>query len=610
MADQINYNVNINTKDAVQSVDNLNSSLQGVESTASKTSGIGEKLAGIKGPVGQAVQAVQGFGKSLLVLAANPVVLTITAITAALGLLYKAFTSTDEGGEKVDQLMAGLNAVMNVFRDVLVKVANILIGIFQDPQKALSDFAGMLKENIINRFEGLLELLPQLGKAIGLLFSGEFSEAGKVATNAVAKVALGVEDMTGKLDAAGKAIGKVMDEAQREAAIAANIERQFAKIADAERALGVQRAKQNKELAAARLMMEDENATLDERINALQQVGKAEDELLTKEMGIAKQKLALINQRNALSDISDEMAQEAADAQSKVYELEAQSILRKRKLTKSIDSLNKEDAAKKKQELKDIEDAAKLAADAEKTRLDELQKAKEESINKTSDQQKINAYNTIQNEKDLAEALAQIELERTNQLIASRTAAGLAVTDLELKNAQYLADKKFQIEKEAAENTKKLEEAKKANALAIIEATGKALGTFSQLVGENTATGKALAVASAIIDTYMGANKALAAGAATPPLGYINAAAIIATGLMNVKKIVSTPIPGQSASGAMPSMGPSVSIIGGTADPSAQMAASLNKNLNKPAKAYVVGNDMSSQQALDRRIQTNATFPG
>jgi hypothetical protein len=24
----------------------------------------------------------------------------------------------------------------------------------------------------------------------------------------------------------------------------------------------------------------------------------------------------------------------------------------------------------------------------------------------------------------------------------------------------------------------------------------------------------------------------------------------------------------------------------------------------------VVGNDMSSQQALDRRIQTNATFPG
>jgi hypothetical protein len=79
---------------------------------------------------------------------------------------------------------------------------------------------------------------------------------------------------------------------------------------------------------------------------------------------------------------------------------------------------------------------------------------------------------------------------------------------------------------------------------------------------------------------------------------------------MNVKKILSVKVPGASDSGGMPSMGPSVSIIGGTADPSAQMSASLNRSLNKPAKAYVVGNDMSSQQALDRRIQTNATFPG
>jgi hypothetical protein len=146
--------------------------------------------------------------------------------------------------------------------------------------------------------------------------------------------------------------------------------------------------------------------------------------------------------------------------------------------------------------------------------------------------------------------------------------------------------------------------------MAIMDATANALATFSQLAGEETAMGKALSVASAIIATYSGANKALEAGAATPPLGYINAAAIIATGLINVKKILSVKVPGQSDTGQSVPSGPSVSIIGGTADPSAQMSASLNRSLNKPAKAYVVGNDMSSQQALDRRIQTNATFPG
>jgi hypothetical protein len=119
--------------------------------------------------------------------------------------------------------------------------------------------------------------------------------------------------------------------------------------------------------------------------------------------------------------------------------------------------------------------------------------------------------------------------------------------------------------------------------------------------------GKSLAVASAIIDTYMGANKALAQGGA---LGFIGAAGVIATGLANVKKIVSTPIPGQADTGSAPSAGPSVSIVGGSADPSAQLAKSLSSQQQKPIKAYTVATDMSTQQALDRRIQQNATFPG
>jgi hypothetical protein len=57
-------------------------------------------------------------------------------------------------------------------------------------------------------------------------------------------------------------------------------------------------------------------------------------------------------------------------------------------------------------------------------------------------------------------------------------------------------------------------------------------------------------------------------------------------------------------------MGPSVSIVGGSADPSAQLAKSLASQQQKPIKAYTVATDMSTQQALDRRIQQNATFPG
>jgi len=215
----------------------------------------------------------------------------------------------------------------------------------------------------------------------------------------------------------------------------------------------------------------------------------------------------------------------------------------------------------------------------------------------------LEATKTIENEKQLQDTLANLELERLRNMIQAKKELGQSTTDLELQ----LANKELDIKRNATKQSVELSKSEKDAKLAIFDATSNALSSLTQLVGEQTAMGKSLAVAQAIIDTYTGATKAFAQGGV---LGYIGAAGVVAAGLANVRKIVSTEIPGQSDSGGMPSTGPSVSIIGGTADPSAQMAASLNRNMNKPAKAYVVGNDMSSQQALDRRIQTNATFPG
>ena len=170
-----------------------------------------------------------------------------------------------------------------------------------------------------------------------------------------------------------------------------------------------------------------------------------------------------------------------------------------------------------------------------------------------------------------------------------------------------MAERKLAIEKQALADREEAEKKASEARIAIAQAVTQTLTSISSLIGEQTAMGKSLAVASAIIDTYMGANKALAQGGA---LGFIGAAGVIATGLANVKKIVSTPIPGQADTGSAPSAGPSISIVGGSADPSAQLAKSLASQQQKPIKAYTVATDMSTQQALDRRIQQNATFPG
>ena len=68
-----------------------------------------------------------------------------------------------------------------------------------------------------------------------------------------------------------------------------------------------------------------------------------------------------------------------------------------------------------------------------------------------------------------------------------------------------------------------------------------ALGAVADAVGRESAAGKAFAVAQAVMNTYSAANKAMSAY--PPPFSFIAAATTIAAGLMNVKKIISTPLP-------------------------------------------------------------------
>ena len=607
MAEEINYNVKVNTNDATKNINSLQSSLEGVVGEGGKIDGLTQKFSAMPGALGQASNAMSGLGKQMWALVANPIGAVIAALVGAITLLYKAFTSTNEGADKLDQGLAGLGAAFEVVMNAVAKVAEKLISVFSDPQQALSDFSDMLKENITNRFEGLLELLPALGEAIGLLFEGKFSEAGKVATDAVGKVALGVEDVTDKVSAGIDAINELGAQAVAAANKAASIEKILQGVEDGERALRIERSKQAKQLATARLQMEDDTATFESRIEALKKVATSEEELAAKELKLAKAKANAIIARNNLSDASDEALSREAEAIARVNDLEAESIMRKRKVVKSIESLNNQKTTSEKEAAKAVEDALKATAQAEKEALDNKIKLAEDGINAEQDAKKLLALQTIQDQKDLNAELERIEMERAQKMIDSKKSFQLSTTELEIKAAQDAANKKFDIEKENAEKEKDLAQKSFDAKMAIMDATSNALGSIGQLVGEQTQLGKSLAVAQAIIDTYAGATKAFAQGGV---LGYIGAAGVVAAGFANVRKIMATEIPGQTDTGGTPSMGPSVSIIGGTVDPSAQMAASLNKNLNKPAKAYVVGNDMSSQQALDRRIQTNATFPG
>jgi hypothetical protein len=460
------------------------------------------------------------------------------------------------------------------------------------------------------------------------------------------------------------------------------------------------RAKGNKELAQARELLSDSNASLADRQKALEQVRKSETDLAAKELKFAQDRLAaarldqklngqteeskkaisdaVVATQNAETELAakrrlfnreakkldreeeerkKEMAKAEADRQKELAEKqkeyasqrrEASDKIREADRKNIIDSIQDEEEKAKKQAEFDLDNAKReiargkytkaekdrliqeaeeanqiklgqIASDAEKKKLDDKKKADEELkafMEKSAEdeakfiddqyaKEQLRLTQTLTNEKELQDALTKLELERLQNQIQARKLNGQSTTELE----QQLANKRIDIAKDEEAKKKDLAQKEFDAKMAIMDATSNALSALGNAVGEETATAKTLAVAGAIIDTYAGATKALAAGAGTP-VGYINAAAIIAAGFANVRKMTATPVPGANDTASSAPSGPSVSIVGGSADPSAQIARSLAQQNQKPIKAYAVATDMSTQQALDRRIQQNATFPG
>lgn len=124
--------------------DDLAKSAKSVSDATEESGGhfkeIREQISGMGGPLGEASEGVGKLNLSFKALLANPVVLIITAIVGALALLYKAFTNTFEGAEKVEQIFAGIKAAAQALLDNLGHVASAIVKFFS------FDFSGAVAE--------------------------------------------------------------------------------------------------------------------------------------------------------------------------------------------------------------------------------------------------------------------------------------------------------------------------------------------------------------------------------------------------------------------------------------------------------------------------------
>ena len=146
--------------------------------------------------------------------------------------------------------------------------------------------------------------------------------------------------------------------------------------------------------------------------------------------------------------------------------------------------------------------------------------------------------------------------------------------------------------------------------MALFASVGGGLTLLSGIVGRETAKGKAFAVAGSLINTYSAIAGQLKAFSGIPVPGYAIAQAI-STGIVGfaaVKNILAVKVPGGKGGGSSPNINrpttPNFNVV--EASSVNQLNESIAGFQQEPVQAYVVSSAVTSQQALDRNIQTQA----
>ena len=555
------------------------------------TGGAITKFKGLTGTLKGAVKGFKTLRGAMIATGIGALIIGLTALTAA-------FNGSEEGENKLSKVLAVMGALTGNVADLFADLGEAIINVFENPKQAIKDFANLIKTNIINRIEGILELVPALGKAINLVFKGEFSEAGKVATNAVAKVSLGVSDLTGKVKAATEGVKDFVKEQITEGQAAAKVADMRAKADKIERNLIVQRSKL--EIAQLRLKSRQEDQFgSEERKQALLDAQKLEDSLLDKETLYLELRRDAQIQENTFSRSNKENLTLEAEAIAAVNRQVAARANTARQVQREVNTISKQIEAENKAIASQEKARQDLKIAEEKLRTDAIEKIQDQFVQK-------------QRDKDAETELAKIELEEERKLAELDRLDATEKQKLEVISF-YAGQKADLLDKKAKEEEELDEKVKEAK----INIAKQGLSLIQEVAGKGSSIGKAAAVAQATISGIEGTINAFKTANASPittafpAYPYIQAGLAAAFSANNIKAIVSTKVPGGGGGGgggavAPASAPPAFNVVG--AAPENQLAETISGQDKKPVKAFVVSTEVSNEQALNRQIETEASI--
>jgi len=600
MAIEKTVNIDVDSKNAEKGFDKLADAIKELNQTFSKFQKTTEDgLEDVNKTAKNTEKGVRGISKGFKGLGVAIKAAGIGLVVAAFQKLKEVFSQNQKVVDLFNTAFEAVSIAFNDFVNFIVDnsgaVVDFFKNIFENPLESVKALGESIKANIVERFESFLDTLGYLASAVKKVFSGDFAGAlddVKKAGKESIDVFTGVNDTFDKSaefveknkDAIKGYITETVKAAKENVALA-----NAAQLAAAQQGLLVEKYD---------IQAEQLRQIRDEERNSIEERRKANDQLLE----------VLEQQEQAMLAQADMQIKSAQAELAKNKSIENQVAL-----TEAL--ANKQGVLAQIEGFRSEQKANDLALDREEV---ELTNTKLESESKLSiERQRFNAEQ-IDDEVKRLEALKQIDLLEAEQeaarlqaIVDNANAGTQAKVDAQIALDEFMEQSRqtnLQRDTELEDAKKNLDNTTAETKMKNVDAINGALNGLSALAGDNAEAQKGIGIAQAIIDTYTGANKALAQGGIAGPIA---AAGIIASGLANVKTIISTKIPKTSGSSAgvgaqAQQQPPQFNIVGATE--TSQLAEAVAGQENQPIQAYVVANDITTAQSLENNIVEGATI--
>ena len=636
------------------------------------SSGLLNKLTGgLTGKISGMVKSIGAATKGMKLLKIAFIGTGIGALVVAVVSLIAAFKRSEKGQDMLKKGLAILGAVTNQIMDAFASFGEAIIDAVTKPKETWDSLVNafkrgyeILKLQVFERTAATATLMVNKLKKKFLEariawneFTGDSSEARSLKKE-LKDVEAEIDKARDTIDRANKQVtdgidsmkesfvnmkgvfGGFFDETIKEMEIMGRIEDDRARARKMERELLTEVAEGRRKINEIRLQAEDrEKYSATERIEMLREAQAIEDELAAKQIKAKKLVVDAMKAEQALGKTTMEDKDELARLEAELINLETKKLRGQRLLQTQITTALNQEKQQKEQEIKEEEERQKGLVDFKKA-LREAEAntlAEEHALQLEKNNEQFDQLQTQLKEQRELGLISEEEFEQYKFDIQQARRESNA--ELALKQDKEIKDKEKKIKDDAfAEDIKVAQEEEKLRQAKLGQAKGlvNGLQAIAQLGGKKS---KALAIAGIVVDQISSASQTISnlgianakAVAASPltagqpfvALNTINAVASIAGGLAGAKKAISALKSNSTSPGGQqppPESAPPPSSV--SADPTPQpatptfgglgaggenaIAAALSNQ--PPVQAFVVANDVSSAQSLERNIVNQATI--